>query len=103
MLFEGDIVTGTIDNFYGITRRGAICKVINIDYDSGSSVVEVVGFDDDLIEDGYGIHFIHPDAQRERYIGKRLPADINRFERYHGACEPEMHITDELINFVDSM
>ena len=103
MLFKDDIVTGTRANFYGVTGRGAICKVINIDYDSNISVVEVIGFDDDLIEEGYSHHLMHPETKKEKYIGRRYQVNIGAFERYHGTCEPEMHITDELIKFVDSM
>lgn len=94
----GDLVTGTVDNKYRYTCRGAICRVVGCgrDYsDDDKSIisVEIIGFDDDMLRDGDSIRV--SDATRRELVKycTKYPVKACLFEPYHlymeegGVCE----------------
>ena len=108
MLFEGDIVTGTPENEYGITTRGAILKVIWVDDDADDAEdgvfirVEVLGFDYDLLSESRSALVRRVDVNLQEYIGNTYQVNAFEFERYEEDTNiPDL--SDELVNFVDSM
>lgn len=61
----GDLVTGTVDNSYGYTTRGAICKVVgygnvnifgDCDDDKSTIRVKIIGFDDDMLREDSSVN-----------------------------------------------
>ena len=89
MAFQiGDLVTGTVDNKYKYTGRGAICRVVgrgrDYDDDDRSIIrVEIIGFDDDMLRDGSSI-MVSDATRRElvKYCAK-FPVKACLFEPYH--------------------
>lgn len=86
----GDLVTGTVDNCYGYTTRGAICRVVGygMDYSGNSDKsiisVRIIGFDDDIVRDG-GSLGIWPEENRRRLIRDQteFPVKACLFEPYN--------------------
>lgn len=84
----GDLVTGTVDNKYGYTCRGAICRVVGCgrDYsDDDKSIirVKIIGFDDDMLRDGSSIRA--SETTRRGLIGAptEYPVKACFFQPYH--------------------
>lgn len=104
----GDLVTGTVDNCYGYTTRGAICRVVGYgtDYsgDNDKSIISVriVGFDDDIVRDGSFLS-MESEESRRRLIGDQteFPVKACLFEPYHLYVEEGS--VCELNDFLDEM
>lgn len=88
----GDLVTGTVDNKYGYTGRGAMCKVVGYvrvnvlgGYDDEKSIirVKIIGFDDEMLRDGSSIRV--SEATRHELIGAptEYPVKACFFQPYH--------------------
>lgn len=88
----GDLVTGTVDNKYGCTGHGAICKVVGYGrvnvfggYDDDKSIirVKIIGFDDDMLRDGSSI--MASETTRRGLIGAptEYPVKACLFQPYH--------------------
>lgn len=84
----GDLVTGTVDNCYGYTTRGAICRVVGYgrDHDDDKSIIRVriIGFDDDMVRDGSFLSMESEEVRRE-LIGSHTeyPVKAYFFQPYH--------------------
>lgn len=132
MFKVGDLVTGTVDNCYAYTTRGAICRVVGCgrDYsDDDKSIIRVmiVGFDDDIVKDGSFLSVASEEHRRrliedltvyrvkaclfEPYNAHMVKSSIeklndfvyeNRFEYYEPKAEP-VDLSSELIDFIDGM
>lgn len=85
----GDLVTGTVDNYYGYTTRGAICRVVGYgrDYsDDDKSIIRVriIGVDDDIVKDGSFLS-VESEENRRRLIEELTdyPVKACLFEPYN--------------------
>ncbi len=103
----GDLVTGTVDNYYGYTTRGAICRVVGYgeDYsDDDKSIIRVriIGVDDDIVRDGSFLS-VESDENRRRLIGAptEYPVKACLFEPYNAHMVKSN--VEKLNDFLDEM
>lgn len=103
----GDLVTGTVDNYYGCTTRGAICRVVGYgrDYsDDDKSIIRVriIGFDDDIVKDGSFLS-VASDENRRKLIGDLTdyPVKACLFEPYNAHMVKSS--VEKLNDFLDEM
>ena len=103
----GDLVTGTVDNCYGYTTRGAICRVVGYgkDYsDDDKSIIRVriVDFDDDIVKDGSFLSMA-PEETRRRLIIEMtdFPVKVCLFEPYN--AQTVKSSVEKLNDFLDEM
>lgn len=98
----GDLVTGTIGNRYGYTIRGAICKIIHINYVTGTIKVIIVGFDNSFYEEcTLSEKLLLKDVHtQDRLIREAVIFSVkeDRFELYTKECDDS-----KLIDFLDQM
>ena len=94
MFCVGDVITGTPENDYAITKRGVICKVIGT-YVSGRITVEVIGVDEELLDEANFDRY-------DRYVGKTYIVLEKHFE-YYGSQTKFIDSSSELIDFIDGM
>lgn len=103
----GDLVTGTVDNKYGYTCRGAICRVVGYgrdyeDYDNKSIIrVKIIGFDDEMLRESVSIRA--SEETRRGLIGAptEYPVKAWFFQPYH--LYVEEGAICELNDFLDEM
>lgn len=103
----GDLVTGTVDNCYLYTTRGAICRVVGYgrDYsDDDKSIigVSIIGVDDDIVKDGSFLSVASEESRR------RLIEDLTDYRVKACLFEPyNAHMVkssiEKLNDFLDEM
>lgn len=101
MFCVGDVITGTLENGYGITTRGAICEVIETeDCGLGEIRVELIGVDENLVKESRS-GYIRKRVVYDDLIGNTYMVREEHFEYY----VPESKLVDssELIDFIDGM
>ncbi len=101
MFDVGDVITGTPENGYGVTTRGAVCKVIGTDdCESGEIDVELIDVDQELVKESRS-GFMRVRGFYDDYIGHTYIVREEWFEYY----EPKEKLVDssELIDFIDGM
>lgn len=104
MFDVGDVITGTPSNGYGVTTRGAICKVIedtDEDCDPGEIRVEIIGVDEELLTESRS-SYMKARTTFDGYIGHSYTVEEEQFEYY----EPKTkfaYLSSELIDFIDGM
>lgn len=104
MFDVGDVITGTPENNYGVTTRGAVCKVIEAeDCEPGEIGVEIIDVDEELVKEGIGSYMKHIvfNGYFDGYVGHTYIVNEEQFEYY----EPKAKLVDssELIDFIDGM
>lgn len=95
MFCVGDVITGTPENDYGITKRGVICKVIATYETTGRIRVEVIGVDEELLDEANFDRY-------DRYVGNTYIVCEKYFE-YYGSQTKFIDSSSELIDFIDGM
>lgn len=102
MFDVGDVITGTLENDYGVTTRGVVCKVIGTeDCEPGEIDVEVIDVDEELVKESRS-GYMRERTFYDDYIGTTYTVYEDKFEYYEPKAEP-VDLSSELIDFIDGM
>lgn len=102
MFNVGDVITGTLENGYGITTRGMVCSVIGTeDCARGCVDIKIIDVDEELLKESRSSYMKHI-RNATSYIGGEYTVCEEAFEYY----EPKAKFADlfdGLIDFVNSV
>lgn len=104
MFDVGDVITGTLENGYGVTTRGVVCKVIedtDEDCESGEIRVELIDVDEELLKESRST-YMKVRANFDDYIGHTYTVKEEQFE-YYDPKTKFVDLSSELIDFIDGM
>lgn len=101
MFAVGDIITGTLENDYGITTRGMVCRVTRSEDANGDIIVKIINVDEELFKESRSL-LMRYYQEAERYIGHTFAVRAKDFEYYESKSKLA-DLSDALVGFVNSV